>query len=191
MKILNLVFHPDLTHSRNNQTWKSQFEASGKVATSRDLYSEYPDFQIDVKKEQALLLEHDRIVLQFPMYWYSMPPLLKKWLDDVFTHGFAYGVGGDKLRAKDLQLVVSVGGRQEFYTGFDIFTSVPDLLRPFQMTANLTQMNYLPPEYMFNSDAASEGIIQAFGERLVEVIDNPKRSDARQYLYESMDLASL
>jgi len=49
------------------------------------------------------LLEHDRIVLQFPMYWYSMPPLLKKWLDDVLTYNFAYGSKGDKLKGKDLQ----------------------------------------------------------------------------------------
>lgn len=66
MKILNLVFHPNLESSRNNQTWKTQLEESGKITTSRDLYAEYPDFQINVEKEQALLLEHDRVVLQFP-----------------------------------------------------------------------------------------------------------------------------
>lgn len=66
MKILNLVFHPNLQGSRNNNTWKTQLEESGKITTSRDLYSEYPDFQIDVEKEQALLEQHERIILQFP-----------------------------------------------------------------------------------------------------------------------------
>ncbi|GAM70692.1 NAD(P)H oxidoreductase YRKL [Vibrio sp. JCM 19236] len=187
MKILDLVFHPNLEGSRNNKTWKSQLDESGKVTTSRDLYSEYPDFQIDVVKEQALLEAHDRVIFQFPFYWYSMPPLLKKWLDDVLTYNFAYGPDGDKLKGKDLQLVVSVGGREKFYSGFDIFTSVPDLLRPFQLTANLTQMNYLQPEFMFNADAESEEVIEAFGKRLVEIIDDPKRSDPRQYLYDSMN----
>ncbi len=187
MKILNLVFHPNLEGSRNNKTWKSQLDESGKVTTSRDLYSEYPDFQFDVEKEQALLEAHDRVIFQFPFYWYSMPPLLKKWLDDVLTYNFAYGPDGDKLKGKDLQLVVSVGGREKFYSGFDIFTSVPDLLRPFQLTANLTQMNYLQPEFMFNADAESEEVIEAFGKRLVEIIDDPKRSDPRQYLYDSMN----
>mgnify|MGYP000657491893 FL=1 len=187
MKILNLVFHPNLESSRNNKTWKSQLDESGKISTSRDVYSEYPDFQIDVEKEQALLQEHDRIILQFPFYWYSMPPLLKKWLDDVLTYNFAYGPEGDKLKHKDMQLVVSVGGREKFYTGFDIFTTVPDLLRPFQLTANLTQMNYLQPEYMFNADAESEDMIEAFGKQLVAKIDDPKRSDPRQYLYDSMN----
>lgn len=186
MKILNLVFHPKLDGSRNNKTWKSQLDESGKVTTSRDMYSEYNDFQIDVEREQALLEAHDRIILQFPFYWYSMPPLLKKWLDDVLTYNFAYGPEGDKLKGKDMQLVVSVGGREKFYSGFDIFTTVPDLLRPFQLTANLTQMNYLQPEYMFNADAESEEVIEAFGKQLVAKIDDPKRSDPRQYLYDSM-----
>lgn len=186
MKILNLVFHPNLESSRNNKTWKSQLEESGKVTTTRDMYSEYNDFQINIEREQALLEAHDRIILQFPFYWYSMPPLLKKWLDDVLTYNFAYGPNGNKLKGKDLQLVVSVGGRETFYSGFDIFTTVPDLLRPFQLTANLTQMNYLQPEYMFNADAESEENIEAFGAQLVTKIDDPKRSNPRQYLYDSM-----
>lgn len=186
MKILNLVFHPNLQGSRNNNTWKTQLEESGKITTSRDLYSEYPDFQINVEKEQALLAEHDRIILQFPFYWYSMPPLLKKWLDDVLAYNFAYGPDGEKLKGKDMQVVVSVGGREKFYSGFDIFTTVPDLLRPFQLTANLTQMNYLQPEYMFNADAAEQDVIEEFGRQLVAKIDDPKRSNPRQYLYDSM-----
>ncbi|MCC9650223.1 hypothetical protein [Vibrio sp. MA64] len=82
--------------------------------------------------------------------------------------------------------MVSVGGREKFYSGFDLFTTVPDLLRPFQLTANLTQMNYLQPEYMFNADAESIEVIEAFGKQLVAKIDDPKRSDPRQYLYDSM-----
>lgn len=187
MNILNLVFHPDLQDSRNNKTWKTQLEESGKVTTSRDVYREYPDFHIDVAKEQALLVGHERIVLQFPFYWYSMPPLLKKWLDDVLTYDFAYGPQGDKLKGKDLQLVVSVGGREKFYSGFDIFATVPDLLRPFQLTANLTQMNYLQPEYMFNADAAELQDIEAFGQALANKVDDPARSSPRQYLYDSMN----
>ena len=187
MKILNLVFHPNLDNSRNNLTWKTQLYESGKITTSRDVYADYPDFNIDVEREQLLLSEHDRVILQFPFYWYSMPPLLKKWLDDVLTYNFAYGPEGDKLKGKDLQLVVSVGGREKFYSGFDIFTTVPDLLRPFQLTANLTQMNYLQPEYMFNADSADVSEIKSFGQGLVQKIDDPKRSNPRQYLYDSMN----
>ena len=186
MKILNLVFHPNLSDSRVNKTWKMQLEESGKIATSRDMYAEYPDFQIDVEKEQQLLLEHDRIVFQFPFYWYATPPLLKKWLDDVLTYHFAYGSEGDKLKGKDMQLIVSVGGQQKFYSGFDIYATVPELLKPFQLTANLTQMNYLHPQWMFRADSAELETIEAYGARFAGFIDDPKRSNARQYLNDSM-----
>lgn len=184
MKILNLVFHPNLSESRVNRTWKQQLEDSGKVTTSRDLYREYPDFQIDVEREQKLLLEHDRIVFQFPLYWYSVPPLLKKWLDDVLTYNFAYGSKGDKLKGKDMQLIVSVGGHKKFYSGFDIFSTIPDLLKPFQLTAYLTQMNYLQPEWMYRSDSVKPSLIEEFGAKFVELIDDPKRSNPRLYLAE-------
>lgn len=186
MKILHLVFHPDIESSRVNQTWKRQIEGSGKVTMSRDMYAEHPDFIFDVAKEQELLEAHDRIVIQFPFYWYSVTPLLKKWLDDVLTTNWAYGPEGDKLKGKDLQLIVSVGGRAKFYTGFDIFASIPDLLRPFQLTANLTQMNYLVPEWMHEADEASEEKIHQFGNKWVAMIDDPKRANPRQFLYEEM-----
>ncbi len=186
MKIMNLVFHPDLKTSRVNRAWKLQLENSGKLASSRDMYREYPDFTIDVEKEQSMLKVHDRIVIQFPLYWYSVPPLLKKWLDDVLTPGFAYGERGDKLAGKDLQLLVSVGGRHRFYNGFDIFCTIPDLLRPFQLAANLTQMNYLSPEWMYEADSVSQEVIEKHGERWIAMIDDPRRSNPRQFLYDEM-----
>lgn len=182
MKILHLVFHPNLTESRVNRIWKQQLEESGKVVTSRDMYAENPDFTFDVAHEQALLASHDRIVLQFPFYWYSSPPLLKKWLDDVLTYGFAYGSTGDKLKGKDLQIITSVGGHAHYYTGFDIYASIPELLRPFQLTAALCQMNYLLPVWMFRADAASEETIRKFGQDWVQMIDDPIRSNPHAYL---------
>ena len=187
MKIMNLVFHPDLNASRVNRIWKEQLEESGKVSTSRDLYAEYPDFQIDVEQEQRQLLAHDRIVLQFPFYWYSCPPLLKKWLDDVLTYGFAYGSSGDKLKGKDLQIITSAGGEEKFYSGFDIYATIFDLLRPYQLTANLCQMNYMLPVWMYSADSASEETVREHGARWAEMIDDPLRSDGRAFLEHEPD----
>ncbi|MEM9420338.1 MAG: NAD(P)H-dependent oxidoreductase [Planctomycetota bacterium] len=182
MKIMNLVFHPDLQQSKVNRIWKQELEASGKIHTSRDLYAEYPDFKIDVEHEQQLLLEHDRIVFQFPFYWYSSPPLLKKWLDDVLTYGFAYGSQGDKLKEKDLQLILSVGGQAKYYSGFDIYATMYELLRPFQLTANLCQLNYMLPVWMYEADQASEDDIRAHGVQWAEMIDDPERSNGKAFL---------
>ena len=181
MKIMHLVFHPDLAQSRVNRTWKKQLVKSGKVTTSRDMYSEYPDFNIDVEKEQKLLMAHDRIVLQFPIYWWSMTPLLKKWLDDVLEYQFAYGSKGDKLQGKDLMIICSAGGQAKNYSGFHMFATVPEILKPFQLTANLAKMNYAQPLYMFNADACSDDEVQKYGKSWVKAIDDSARSDGLRF----------
>lgn len=181
MKILYLVFHPDLNGSRVNKTWKAQLDESGKLTTSRDMYAEYPDFHINVEKEQQLLLEHDRIVFQFPIYWWSMPPLLKKWLDDVLQYQFAYGSKGDKLKGKDMQIICSAGGQAKNYNGFHMFATVPEILKPFQLTANLAQMNYAQPLYMFNADACPDDEVRLFGGKWVDLIDDPRRGDGLEF----------
>ncbi|GAA4824494.1 NAD(P)H-dependent oxidoreductase [Algivirga pacifica] len=188
MKILHLVFHPNLQTSRVNKIWKEQLEESNKITTSRDMYQEYPDFKIDVAREQELLLEHDRIVIQFPLYWYSVTPLLKQWLDDVLTYNFAYGSKGDKLKGKDLQIILSVGGQEKYYSGFDKFSTIHELLQPFVLTANLTQMNYLIPVWMYGADAAEEETIRKYGNNWVDMIDDRKRSNPIAYLNEQMNV---
>lgn len=71
----------------------------------------------DVEKEQQLVESHGNLVLQFLIYWFNCPPLLKQWLDDVLAYGWAYGSnGGDKLKNRKAALAVSVGIQQEDYS---------------------------------------------------------------------------
>src|SRR5689334_16079104 len=137
MKTMVLVFHPDLTNSRINRRLAEEMEKQPDVKVHR-VYEAYPDGKIDVAAEQRLLEEHDRIVLQFPFYWYSTPPLLKKWEDEVLGYGWAYGSKGDKLHGKELMLALSAAGAEEYYTptGRHKYT-VHELLRPLQATSNL------------------------------------------------------
>jgi putative NADPH-quinone reductase len=116
-----------------------------------------------------------------------MTPLLKQWLDDVLTYNFAYGSKGDKLKGKDLQLLISVGGQQKFYSGFDKFCTIYDLMKPFELTANLTKMNYLIPEWMYRADAVDEETIRKFGQRWIHIVDDEKRSNPIAYLNTQMD----
>lgn len=76
----------------------------------RSLYQLYPDFNIDVAAEQEALSRADLIVWQHPMQWYSTPPLLKLWIDKVFSHGWAYGHNGNALHGKSLMWAVTTGG---------------------------------------------------------------------------------
>ena len=97
MKTLVLVFHPHLEKSQVNRKLMDIANETGDV-TVIDEYAEYPDFHINVEREQKLIESHDRIVLQFPFYWYSSPALLKQWEDAVLQAGWAYGGGHALVR---------------------------------------------------------------------------------------------
>lgn len=84
MKTTIFLFHPDLKESSVNQALIKNI-----TTEVRNIYELYPDENINIKAEQYALLRSDRIVFQFPMYWYSIPPLMKKWFDLVFEHGWA------------------------------------------------------------------------------------------------------
>ncbi|WP_445491220.1 NAD(P)H-dependent oxidoreductase [Niallia sp. 03133] len=142
---LVIVAHPDLENSRINKRLAAELERRGNVTVHR-LYETYPNEIFDVAREQALLTAHDRVVLQFPFFWYSSPSLLKKWMDVVFEFGWAHGKDGDKLKGKELLIAISTGGAQSMYQagGFHNY-SFSELLRPFQQSANLTGMIYRPP----------------------------------------------
>lgn len=145
MKTLVIVAHPNLEQSVMNRTWAKEIEKHDNV-TVHPLYDVYPNEKIDVKKEQELLLSHDRIVLQFPLYWYSTPSLLKKWMDEVLTYGWAYGTGGDNLRGKQLLIALSAAGPETSYVagGYNNYT-ISELLRPLQATSNLIGTRFITP----------------------------------------------
>lgn len=121
----------------------------------KDLAALYPDHEFDVAL--ADLVEADCIILQFPLFWYSCPAILKKWIDDVFTPGFAYARGGDKLKGKELMLCISVGAPEDGYraTGFNNFT-LGKLLRPFQQTAFYIKARLVTPFVFYQSVFATD-----------------------------------
>ena len=105
-----------------------------------------PDFFICVDEEQQRLREHDIVIFQHPLYWYSCPALMKEWLDLVLEYGFAYGPDGNELKGKQWLSSVTAGGDEFSYTeqGHNVY-SVEELLRPFERTAGLCGMEFLSP----------------------------------------------
>ncbi|AYD89374.1 flavodoxin family protein [Actinomyces sp. 2119] len=144
MKTLVLVFHPHMESSRVNKALADRAESAGENVTVRYVYDLYPDFKIDVAAEQAALQDADRIVLQFPMYWFSSPALLKQWEDDVLTYGWAYGEEGTALHGKELLLAVSPGGSAYGREAAHSYT-LHELLRPFQGSARVIGTRYAVP----------------------------------------------
>lgn len=144
-RILILFAHPLFEKSNANAALVNNIPNSPNI-TFHDLYQEYPDFDIDMQREQEILLMHDIIIWHHPMYWYSCPPLLKQWIDIVLEHGWAYGKEGTALKGKKLLQVITTGGRKENYcaAGRDKYT-INQLLEPFNQTARVCNMEYLPP----------------------------------------------
>ncbi|MCA0754241.1 NAD(P)H-dependent oxidoreductase [Paenibacillus sp. N4] len=157
MKTLVLVAHPNLNNSRVNKSWLREIKNYPDQITVHDLYAAYPDWRINVQNEQELAMKHDRIIFQFPFYWYSSPPLLKKWLDDVLTYGWGYTSKGGRLRGKELGLAISIGGSEIDYhpEGGDLYT-IHELLSPFHATSNLIGTQLLMPFTIFDTDDKSE-----------------------------------
>jgi glutathione-regulated potassium-efflux system ancillary protein KefG len=155
-KILILFAHPRLDRSEINTEMKKAVQNLPGI-TLVDLYAVYPTFDIDIDWEQQRLQENDIVVFQHPVYWYSCPAILKEWQDLVLEYGFAYGVGGDALKDKIFFNAVTCGGRSEAYTkkgGNHL--ELRDLFAPFEQTANLCQMRYLPPFVLYAAGHAKE-----------------------------------
>lgn len=147
-KVVVISGHPELEKSNANEIILEALVNSELDVDIRRLDELYPDYKIDVEAEQAALLKAELVVLQFPFFWYSVPALLKKWLDDTFTYDFAYGSKGDKLKGKGLILSLTVGGPEEAYKplGYNHFR-MEELLKPLEQTAYLAEMEYHQPIY--------------------------------------------
>ncbi|MEM7240106.1 MAG: NAD(P)H-dependent oxidoreductase, partial [Pseudomonadota bacterium] len=125
--------------------------------TFTDLYADYPRHNIDVAREQERLLQHDVILFQFPLFWYSTPSLLKEWQDLVLEHGFAYGSGGDRLDGKKMLLALTTAGPSEAYSqaGYQQYP-LRTFLTPLEQTAHLCGMSFVPPYVLHAALSADE-----------------------------------
>jgi len=174
-KVLILFSHPRFEDSRANSMLVRHIPQS-EFVTFHDLYENFPDFNIDVNLEKILLSQHDIIIWHHPFYWYSSPPLLKQWIDLVLEFGWAYGPHGDILHGKIVFNAITSGGKREVYhrEGRNRFT-VREFLAPFEQTAVLCGMEYLPPFVVQGTHRLTEDELQAAGEsygRLIEELVN-------------------
>ena len=150
-RILVYYAHPGHRFSHANRAMLAAATETEGVQVV-DLYREYPRFNIKVDREQTRLVEHDIVLFQYPLFWYSTPSLIKEWLDLVLEHGFAYGSGGDRLKGKVCMLAITAAGPEEAYSehgyqGYPIRT----LLTPMERTAKLCGMSFPAPYVLFGA----------------------------------------
>lgn len=190
MKILVLFAHPRFEAS---VVQKELVSAIGSLAgvEVRDLYRLYPDFAIDVEAEKSALLANELIVMQHPFYWYSLPAIMKEWLDLVLEYNWAYGPRGTALAGKFLMSAISTGGDAEAYhaQGRNRFP-LEHLLSPLNQTAHLCNMGWLKPFIVYSGRRMTRderlGEVEAYRALLADLAAG--RTDPRGLIAEGYDM---
>lgn len=160
-RILVLYAHPAPHRSRINRRLAEAARSLDGVML-HDLYETYPDFFIDVPREQALVEQTGMLVFLHPIRWYGMPALLKEWVDSVLQPGWAYGPGATALQGKGYLLAATTGSPAESYqAGERHGRPFADFLPPFEQTAALCGMRWWPPHILHGANNATEETIEA------------------------------
>ncbi|TAJ30384.1 NAD(P)H-dependent oxidoreductase [Bosea sp. (in: a-proteobacteria)] len=164
-KTVILLFHPHFASSRANRALLDAATTLPEVEIV-DMQALYPDGRVDADAEVARLVAAERIVLQFPVQWYSTPSLLKAWQDAVLTRMFylAYEAEGATLAGKPLLIVATAGNVEAAYApdGANLF-SLRDLLKPLEATAHRCALAWAEPFLLYDARRADTQALQAAG----------------------------
>ncbi|ABR74889.1 flavodoxin family protein [Actinobacillus succinogenes] len=140
--ILIISGHPDLKNSVATAAILDELAESLPQAEIRKLDALHQNYEFDIQAEQAAVLRADVIVWQVPFYWYAMPALMKKWLDDVFHHGFAHGSEA-RIGGKKLLVSVTTGAPAELYRKDGFFRhEMEEYMIGFETAAALCGLDY-------------------------------------------------
>ncbi|GKQ42776.1 NAD(P)H dehydrogenase [Companilactobacillus sp. RD055328] len=170
MKTLVIVSHPDINESATQNFLKASFPLDEEVT-----WHEVVD-DIDIEHERQLLIENERIILQFPLYWYTAPAALKKWMDEVLDGDFIFA-GQKPLANKEFGIVVSTGiSDKQFQAGGNEKFTISEMLKPFEMTANKLQMSYLRPlvinQFEYFTNEQKQALVVDYQCYLQQIDDN-------------------
>ena len=172
-KLQILLSHPDYHKSHANRTLA---EAAAKIpgVTVTHLDGLYPDGKIDTDAEVRRLLDAERVVLQFPVQWYSTPPLLKAWQDTVLTRMFYIRPKeeGDLIAGRPLLVAATSGNKPSAYTaeGVNLFP-LADLLKPLHSTAHRCGLDWQEPFLVYEASHAPVERLEAAAKRYVERLE--------------------
>jgi putative NADPH-quinone reductase len=187
MSVLVLHAHPNTPPSRVNAALAAAARSVPGV-TVHDLYEAYPHFFVDVRREQARVEAHDTLVFQHPMYWYSVPPLLKQWWDTVLEEGWAYGRDGSATLGKTWTHALTTAGSAHAYsrtvdpadepTGRANLFPLDDYVKPWLQSARLCGMRWRPPFTVHEAekldDAGLAGACDRYRTFLAALVGRPE-----------------
>jgi putative NADPH-quinone reductase len=167
-----LLFHPDFSKSKANRAFCDAVSSLPDL-TIVDVYSLYPDGNIDLDIEVNRLLDSDRLILQFPIQWYSTPPLLQMWQDTVLTRMFyiAFETEGNKLRGLPVLIGATAGNTKDAYsaTGINLFP-LPALLKPLHSTAHRCGWTWTEPFLIYEANKSTPDVLTEAGQQYADYI---------------------
>jgi glutathione-regulated potassium-efflux system ancillary protein KefF len=169
MKTLVIASHP---YPEQSSVIKALQETAAGLqdVTIRNVESLYGqntnDF--DVPAEQKAHERADRIVFLFPIHWFNLTPMLKAYLNAVWTYGWAFGPDGHALRGKEMLVVASAGASEHTYSHPGLIQStLEEVLTPMKASALYVGMHYLPPLGFYEALGASDEKIGVYRQQLV------------------------
>ncbi len=179
--VLVVSGHTDLKNSVANKTILTELEKELPGAEFDYLDRLYPDFRIDAEAERRKLIRADIIALQFPLFWYSVPSLMSRWIEETFVHGFSHGSSGDKLHGKKLVASFTAGAPEDMYRrGGGMGYEAEDFLAPIKAMCGLCGMEFAGfiftcgVSYLNRSDAGerarTEALAKDHARRLTELL---------------------
>ena len=135
MTTLLLLAHPDIATSRVNRALLAGLDRLDGLEVA-DLTQLYPNAQIDLAAERERLLRADKLIFQFPLYWYSTPPILKQWQDAVLTPIFYLEPDTAALmRGLPILAATTTGGPPASYEPGALTMTINELFAPLRATA--------------------------------------------------------
>ncbi len=178
MKTLVIVSHPYFARSTATRALQAAAEGLDDVEVRNlDVLYGTEVGAFDIAAEQKAADAADRIVFVFPIHWFNLPPMLKAYLNEVWTYGWAFGPRGTALKGKEMQVVVTAGATEHTYSDTGIIRStIDEVLTPMKASALYVGMTWLKPLAFFGAMGVGEEALADYRARFTETLASPLAS---------------
>ena len=171
-KTLVVFAHPHFEYSHANVELIKAYDGLPNVEV-KDLYEEYPDFHIASFRERKRIRDYERIVFHFPLIWFTCPPLLKLWMDEVFDIKWLTEED-NPLKNKDAVIIVTIGGKEENYTEKGLYeTTVSDLMKFLILSLKVNSIEVKEILAIHNADELDKTQLTKFATEIKQILKIP------------------
>jgi NAD(P)H dehydrogenase (quinone) len=152
-------------------------QAEERLASAENGFA--PDVAAEIDKLQGC----DLLILQFPVWWMSMPAIMKGWIDRVFALGVAYGGGRwfdrGRFAGKSAMLAVTVGGDERVYSPDGMYGSIEIVTHSINRAIlGFSGFSVVEPFVVFGpgrmNDSQRLAMLQSYADRLEGIESAPR-----------------